>query len=141
MNAHVERIREIACLDGRYSPDGFLFVSEVIGHTVQWIRDGELTPADKSDSRGTGEEFHVSGQELLLGLERYGRERWGLMAPAVLRAWGIRRTEDIGEIVFMMVEDPVLQWRKRECDTREDFAGGFDFEEAWSHWDEEPDAG
>ncbi|MBN2710899.1 MAG: hypothetical protein JXR97_00490 [Planctomycetes bacterium] len=135
MNSHIERIKHIAKADGRYSPDAFLFVSDGIQQTVKWLRAGEIKPEDVGPGRGEGEEFHVSGQELLVGLRRIAKERWGMMAKRVLNGWGIKSTEDFGEIVFIMVEDPELQWRKRECDTRDDFAGGFDFETAFDGWD------
>ena len=43
---------------------------------------------------------------------------------------GILGTTDFGEIVFNLVENNLLA--KTEKDTREDFAGGFDFEEAFT---------
>jgi len=132
----LERMRERAHEDGRYAPEAFWFVAEAIGHTVDWIRTGEL-PAQANGAReeGEGKTYHVSGQELLSGLRRLARERWGMLAPRVLERWGVRRTEDFGEIVFLMVEDEKLQWRKRECDTREDFSGGYDFRTAFEGLD------
>ncbi len=128
---NLRRIYELARQDGRYTPEAFLFVSETIGKTVEWLKAGVLTANDCGDSRGDGPTFHVSGRELLAGFEKLARERWGLMARHVLRQWGIRCTEDVGEIVFMMVEDESLGWKKRDCDRREDFAGGFDFDAAF----------
>lgn len=117
----LEAVRRLARRDGRYLPEAFLFVSEAVHRTAGWVRDGTLPPQPKGP-RGEGEEFHVSGQELLAGLLRLAREKWGMMAPHVLAAWGVRRAEDFGEIVFLMVEDEEMQWRRRECDSREDFA-------------------
>jgi len=135
----IERIREISIRDGRYAPEAFLFVSKAIGQTVEWIRKKVIPANDLKD--GSREEaggmFHVSGQELLVGFRRLAQARWGLLARHVLACWGIRRTEDVGEIVFLMVEDEKLQWRKRECDRREDFAGGFAFESAFAEWFDE----
>ena len=81
---HIDRIFVIAQRDGRYSPDAFFFVSEAISQTVQWIKDGSIKPNDAGPTRGSGEEFHVSGRELLTGFERLARERWGMMAMPVL---------------------------------------------------------
>ena len=107
--------------------------------TVEWIKQDVIKPNDVAPGARDeeGGMFHVSGQELLCGLRRLCCQRWGLMAPHVLRQWGIRRTEDFGEMVFLMVEDEELQWRKRECDRREDFANGFDFKTAFEDWTEE----
>ena len=150
-------IRKLANRDGRYAFNAFLFVSDAISCTVQWLRDGSLprndqagqnnnadTPPDPGpppppetpESASTPDSVHhVSGQELLAGCLRLARERWGFMADHVLASWGVRRSEDVGEIVFLMVEDPDLPWRKRPCDSRADFANGPDFRQAFAVWD------
>jgi uncharacterized repeat protein (TIGR04138 family) len=116
----LEAIQRLARRDGRYAPEAFLFVSEGVHRTAAWVKDGTLPPQPKG-SRGEGEEFHVSGQELIAGLRRLAGEKWGMLAPRVLESWGVRAPADFGEIVFLMIEDETLQWRRRECDTREDF--------------------
>ncbi|MFM9009784.1 MAG: Minf_1886 family protein, partial [Planctomycetota bacterium] len=75
-------------------------------------------------------ERHVSGQELCEAARRYGLQQYGFLAPTVLATWGIRRTDDIGEIVFNMIE--IGQMRKTKADKREDFRGVFEFDEAFS---------
>lgn len=132
---HWRYIRELAQRDGRYAPEAYLFVSEAVARTAEWVMRGILPPDDVGPSRGEGSEFHVSGRELLAGIRKLAKERWGCLAPYVFRAWGITRCEDFGEIVFNMVEDETLQWKKRECDRREDFAGGYDFNEAFSSFE------
>lgn len=128
---HLRLLRELAARDGRFAPEAFLFVSEAIAHTVNWVRDGSLHANDKGPDRGGDGEFHVSGQELLCGIQRLARERWGCMAKVVLRQWGLRRTEDFGAIVFLMVEDERMKWKRRDCDSEADFADGYDFETAF----------
>ena len=51
------------------------------------------------------------------------------MALTVLSEWGLRRSEDFGEIVFNMVEHGILS--KTENDSRKDFQDGYDFEKAF----------
>jgi uncharacterized repeat protein (TIGR04138 family) len=51
------------------------------------------------------------------------------MALTVLEEWGIKRCVDFGEIVFNMVEISLLA--KTDRDSREDFQGGYDFEDAF----------
>ena len=132
-----ERIGFIARRDGRYSPAAFYFVNDVVASTVKWLQSGEMAPRDVAGSRGEGENnFHISGFELLEGMRRLARERWGLMARSVLERWGIYRTEDVGEIVFLMVDDPELQWKRRDNDTKEDFAGGYGFADVFDRWDD-----
>jgi uncharacterized repeat protein (TIGR04138 family) len=72
---------------------------------------------------------HISGEELANGVRDLALKQYGPMARTVLAHWGIHDTEDLGEIVFAMVECGVLI--KREEDCREDFEGLFDFEEAF----------
>jgi len=52
-----------------------------------------------------------------------------MMARLLLESWGVTRTEDIGELVFLLVENGI--WGKTELDSREDFRGGYDFKEAF----------
>jgi uncharacterized repeat protein (TIGR04138 family) len=131
----VERIRILATEDGQYLPEAFFFVSDAIRHTVEWIKERSLEEDATGGPRGGEGEFHVSGRELLSGIRRLAYERWGQLAPVVFRRWGVTRTEDFGRIVFLMVEDPVLGWKKRESDRLEDFAGGYDFRTAFSGWE------
>lgn len=131
-----DRITRLAREDGRYSPAAFYFVNDVVASTVKWLKAGEMRPRDVAPSRGEGEEnFHISGYELLEGMRRLAKERWGLLARPVLERWGIYRTEDVGEIVFLMVDDPELQWKRRESDTKADFEGGYNFAETFDSWD------
>jgi len=117
-------ILRLADRDGRYQPEAFVFIQESVGVTVQMINNGEI----KRDSADHDKnEFHVTGQELLRGVLRLSRDRWGMLAPVVFDFWGIHSTEDFGEIVFLMVEDEEMEWKKRDCDSRKDFANGFDF--------------
>lgn len=141
-----ERVRWLARHDGRYAFEAFAMVSDAVQRTMEWLKSGEIARDDPGgDPRGElggipADEFHVSGRELLAGFERLARERWGLLADRVLAGWGVRHPEDVGEIVFLMVEDPELPWRKRPCDTRADFAADSDFAERLSWWpDDDPD--
>lgn len=79
--------------------------------------------------RSLPEVRHVSGQELVVGIERFAKDEFGPMAKHVLNSWGVTRTQDFGEIVFHLVEQGVL--RKTEEDRIEDFADAFDFDQAF----------
>ena len=108
-----ELLDAILAGDPRYARDAYVFVSEALGYTVQRAaRSG-----------------HVSGRELCEGLSEFALRQFGRLARTVLESWGIRSSEDIGEIVFNMVEVGLL--RKTEEDSREDFAGVLDFDEAF----------
>ena len=51
------------------------------------------------------------------------------MSRTVLEHWGLRGTEDVGEIVFALVESGVLV--KQDGDRIEDFRDVYDFGEAF----------
>ena len=108
-----ERLRGLLGRDARYPREAYEFVSESLGHTVRL-------------QRRSG---HVTGQELCEGVRHLAIERFGYLARTVLESWNIRRTDDIGAIVYAMIEVELL--RKNENDSLEDFHGLFEFEEAF----------
>lgn len=73
---------------------------------------------------------HVSGQQLCLGLREFAIERFGPLAPCVLRHWNITRTEDFGRIVYALIEAERLA--KSPDDSIDDFHAVYDFDEAFS---------
>ncbi len=132
-----DRMVELAHEDGRYSPSAFFLVNDAVQAAAKWLKSGEMRPRDVDSSRGEdGVNFHVSGFELLEAMRRVVRERWGSMARLVLESWGLRRTEDIGEIVFMMVDDEKLGWRKRDSDSKADFDHVYDFATTFDVWED-----
>ena len=72
---------------------------------------------------------HISGRELAQGVRDLALERFGPMAKTVLEYWGIHTTEDLGEIVFALVDCGILI--KQDDDRREDFRDVYDFEETF----------
>jgi len=113
-----EAVDEIVRADGRYDRDAYDFVRVGLDFTIKVL---------KKDSRGPGR--HVSGHELLDGLRCFALDQFGPMAKTVLSYWGVKQCEDFGEIVFCMVDKGILG--KTAQDTREDFKGGYDFDEAF----------
>lgn len=104
---------------GPYRDEAFEFVRQGLSHTATKVY-GDL---DAVTSR------HVSGQQLCLGLRDLAVEKYGRLARTVLSRWGVHSTEDFGRIVFAMIEAGLL--RKSEHDSIDDFAGVYDFEEAF----------
>ena len=74
---------------------------------------------------GMREPRHISGEELVLGVRDLAMDRYGPMARTVLAHWGIHTTEDLGEVVFALVEIGILV--KQDEDRPEDFQDLFDF--------------
>lgn len=96
-------------------------------------REGTLPPeiASALESAGGGEKMnrHVSGQQLCWAIRDTALNRWGLMARGVLNRWSIHRTDDIGAIIFALVDNGWLQ--KQPTDTLDDFGNVFSFSEAF----------
>src|SRR5262245_9858708 len=117
-----ETLDQVIQKDTRYHRDAYLFVREALDHTQKMVT--------KAGREGAKEEIrHVSGRELLEGIRAFGLEQFGPMAAMLFEEWGVRRCEDFGEIVFNMVETHLLA--KTKNDSREDFKGGYDFDEAF----------
>jgi uncharacterized repeat protein (TIGR04138 family) len=72
---------------------------------------------------------HITGSELAEAVRDLAIARFGLLARVVLEHWGVHSTEDMGEIVFLLVDHGVLS--KQETDRREDFADVYSFEEVF----------
>jgi uncharacterized repeat protein (TIGR04138 family) len=115
-----EELDKIVVKDPRYTRDAYFFVREALDHTQKML--GRPAREDNPPR-------HVSGQELLQGIRDFALQQYGPMALMVLNEFGIRRCEDFGEIVFNMVENSLLA--KTPQDSREDFKGGYDFDESF----------
>jgi uncharacterized repeat protein (TIGR04138 family) len=75
---------------------------------------------------------HVTGPELAGAVRDYAVERFGLLAHSVLEHWGIRKTLDIGRIVFALVGVGLLI--TQPGDRVEDFDETYDFMTAFDDW-------
>lgn len=112
-------IEDIALEDGRFDCKAFRFVFEGLGRTVEKLK-GEGVE---------GPERHITGAELAEGLGKLASARWGRLAKMVLGLWGVKRTRDFGDIVYLMIAH---EWMSStEGDTVEDFDDVFDFEEVF----------
>jgi uncharacterized repeat protein (TIGR04138 family) len=72
---------------------------------------------------------HITGAELAEGVRELAMNQFGPLARTVLEHWGVHSTEDLGEIVFALVDAGVLV--KEDSDRLEDFRRIFDFEEVF----------
>ena len=108
-----EQLKGILEKDPRFAPEAYRFVFEALQYTTRMI----------------GQRRHVTGQELLEGIRRLALEQFTMLAKLVFEFWGVHRTEDFGDIVFNMVEDGLMG--RQETDTKQDFADGYNFEDAF----------
>lgn len=113
-----EVVEQICESDLRYASDAYHFVQEGLNHTLKSLKRG-----------GQHAHRHVSGQELLHGLREFALKEYGPMSKAVLNEWGIKATDDFGQIVFNLVNSGVLG--KNETDSPNDFKNVFTFDDAF----------
>lgn len=100
--------------DSRYHERGLLFVLAALEYA-----QGRL-PARR----------HLSGPELAWACRDFALEQFGLLAPTVLRHWGIHTTDDIGRIVFHLIDVALLA--RQPTDLVEDFDRVYDFADAFT---------
>jgi uncharacterized repeat protein (TIGR04138 family) len=115
-----QRILEVRRRDRRFARNAYYFVLDALDHTI----------VELGRDRATGEERHISGQDLLGGIRELAAEQFGPMASLVFESWGIRSTADFGEIVFSLVDVGLLS--RRPEDSRLDFVDGYDFEDTFA---------
>lgn len=103
----------------RFHPQAYLFVTEAL----RLAQDLLGREANESSEEGSA---HISGRELLDGVRVLGQKQFGMLAPNVFQSWGITSTEDIGHIVFELVERGEL--RKTDRDQLSDFQDVYSFD-------------
>ncbi len=109
------KLMELARRDRRYAYEAYEFVFQALEHTHKLLgRDQLHEIVDPNEPK-----YHVSGPQLVEGIRQWALQEFGLMAPVVFRLWGIRRTDDFGEIVFNLIEAELMS--KTDEDRREDF--------------------
>lgn len=112
------RILQLSRRPPHYAYEAYEFVCEAVTFTQQ--RLGRVPDSD----RGTTEDHHVTGAELLRGVCDLALQSFGMMAPLVFKRWNVRTTDDIGRIVFDLIAIRVLS--KSDRDAPEDFSNQFD---------------
>jgi uncharacterized repeat protein (TIGR04138 family) len=124
MTLHRTDFLDIVRRDPRYAPEAYEFVLEALAHT-QRLFD---RPAPNGPSDEIRPEHHVSGPELLEGVRDLALREFGLMARVVFKLWGIDRTDDVGEIIFNLID--AGQLCKTDNDSRADFHDVYDLDKA-----------
>ena len=72
---------------------------------------------------------HISSADILEEFKETVLDQFGPLSYTVLSEWGVTCTEDVGEMMFNLVE--ARRVRKDDCDTADDFAAGYDFKETF----------
>lgn len=132
-------VRALCGRDPRFRPDAYHFLLEALDYTLGRMgraKGGETPPeppppplARAGAGAAPAAPWNVTGRDLLEGFRDLALDRYGALAREVLRAWGVTRTDDVGSIVFAMVEAGLLQ--KTSSDSPADYHDVFDFETAF----------
>lgn len=115
-----DRIAAVRRRDRRFARQAYYFVLDALDYTMARLGRDVMT----------GEERHVDGRELLHHIQDFAAEQFGPMAPLVFERWGIRASDDFGEVVFNLIDAELLS--RRPTDSRLDFADAFDFAETFA---------
>lgn len=108
-----KKVQEIIKKGQRYKIEAYEFIMQALFYTQTKLK----------------RQGHVTGKELLEGIKEYGIEQFGALTQTVFEQWGIRKTEDFGEIVFNLVNNGLL--KRTEEDSIEDFKGVYKFKETF----------
>ena len=72
---------------------------------------------------------HVTAAELAWACRDFALQQYGLLAPVVLAHWGITRTDDLGRIVYTLVDVGLLV--TQPGDHESDFNAVYEFTDAF----------
>lgn len=101
----------------RFDAHAYFFLKDALDYTLKRVTE---------ENRGRAR--HVTGPELLEGFRDLALDQFGPMASTLMREWGLRECQDVGDIVFHLIEEQVFG--KQDSDQREDFSGSFDLVES-----------
>ena len=113
-----EALDSIVKSDPRYERDAYVFLRDAL----------DFTTKQQKKAKGTSV-GHVSGAELLHVLRQYALKEFGPMVMTVFDSWGIHSSEDIGNMVFNLIDAGIFG--KTEKDSIEDFRNVYDFQEVF----------
>jgi uncharacterized repeat protein (TIGR04138 family) len=112
-------IERVASTHGRYPPPAYAFVLAALEYCQV-----------RRPVRG-----HIAGDAFARACRDFALERFGLTSRTVLSHWGIHRTQDIGCMVYHLIEVGLLvsqpEDRIEDFDDVYDFAEAFDQEYPW----------
>jgi uncharacterized repeat protein (TIGR04138 family) len=113
-----EAVERLSKEDERYNPEAYAFLRDALEATIK---------RRKKSRKESGP--HVGAEELLDGFRIHALNEFGPMALMVLDYWGVKSCEDVGNLVFNLVNAGVFG--KTDDDTIESFREVFDFNEAF----------
>lgn len=113
-----EALDSIVMSDARYHRDAYTFLRDALDYTTK----------QQKKIRGSAVR-HVAGPELLEGVRQYALREYGPMVMSVFSFWGIRSCEDVGRMVFNLIDAGIFG--KTDEDSLEDFKAVYSFHDAF----------
>ena len=107
-----DAVYAVAKREQRFDVGAYFFLKDALDFTVKRVMDNN-----------NGEHRHVSASELLIGFRDLAQQEFGPMASTMMSEWGLSSCTDIGQMVFLLIEEGVFG--KQDSYTREDFADLF----------------
>jgi uncharacterized repeat protein (TIGR04138 family) len=124
MSSLLKKLTPVIRRDPRYAYESYEFVMHALEHTHKML--GRKPPDETSDPDDPN--CHVTVRQWLAGICDFARQEFGFMAPVVFRMWGIRATDDFGEIVFNLIDAGLMS--RTADESRADFHALFDLDES-----------
>ena len=111
--------------DRRFTLETYRFVNEALEY-AQELGMGKAAATENPNGASSPDDVanHVTGQDLSRAAKDWAVLQYGLMAKTVLAKLGIRKTRDIGDAVYNMIEVGLMS--KTPEDSVEDFDDVFD---------------
>lgn len=117
-------IIELTRRDRRYAYEAYEFMFDALSHAQKKQGRGSA----RAVAEGPSSEDHITCVDLLSGACELARSEFGWLARSVFHQWGILASEDVGEIIFNLIDARLLS--RTENDHREDFRGCLDLDRA-----------
>ncbi|MDR0535276.1 MAG: hypothetical protein LBG65_02825 [Puniceicoccales bacterium] len=107
-----EIVEKLLEKDSRYARAAYFFVHEGLEYSVKKL-------SENPGRRRHTEAGNVTAHEIVEGVVEHAMEQFGPLAATLMRQWGLNGAEDVGAVVYALVEAGILG--KAQGDSRDDF--------------------
>ena len=118
---------ELLKRDRHFKMESYRFINEALAYAQNVLKMGHAAPSEPTAEVDAIQERHVSGQDLSRAVKEYAVDQFGFMARPVLAELGINKTDDIGRVVYNLIEIGFM--RKTADDRLDDFNNVFNLGE------------
>jgi uncharacterized repeat protein (TIGR04138 family) len=116
-------LQDLCRRDTRYPFEAYEFLYAALGYVQHERRKQGLIKEDSEDK-----DKHLTGQQLAEGYKDLAVQEFGMLAPTVFKAWNIQKTDDIGRMVYNLIDINLMS--KTENDKLDDFSNVYDIPKA-----------